>query len=119
MGGQEMISHRHADLLKTLNPVVECRIKVYNARDGVFFYDIDPKGYAFDKIKPLQDKLDSVMAKDQYMEKVAVGWMSTTRNKYDIELTIIKTLNGDSKVKKLHEVKLNEQGNAFDFEYHP
>jgi hypothetical protein len=115
-----MISFRQSDLLQTLNPVIHCRVKIYNTKSGIYFYDIEPlKSAASDKIKPLQDKIDSVMDADNYMEKVAVGWMSTKRTPYEIELTLAKILQGNSKVKNLREVRLNEDGTAFDFEYHP
>lgn len=113
-----MISFRQADLLMTLNPTVECRLKIYTTRDGFYFYDIDPKGYAFDKVKPLQDKIDEVMSRNPNMEKVAVGWM-TTRYFERLEMDLIKILQGNSHVKNLHKVRLNDEGVALDFEYHP
>lgn len=98
-----MISYRQADLLDKMVISTHCKISVYFAKDGIYFYDIDPEGYAFDKTKPLQDAIDNWFENEwaDQCEKVAVGWRQDPGGENNIKVALIDFLKRDKKVKNL------------------
>jgi len=108
-----------ADLLDHLNPV-RCKLVVYTAIDGIYYYDIEPEGTAYDKIKPLQDLIDDWISDRGDAEKVAVGWV--IRDKQDQTWQdLMKFLSANPSVGKSVAQSRQSDSRALDikFEYRP